>query len=545
MDGAFISWVGVYRGGRALRYLPHRFDEIIILPLPFVDRLIVQAYTQNPAAARQTLAYLSDSTNQQQLAALAMGGIAATMLGRCHTVGDITAIGQELAWIPNPPPASLGPIVPQFLEISQGVGAAQQASSPYRHRELLQPPLSKLRHLKESLIFGQNPRLTTEFGTAVEQWLTILETAHRTLAEQSNLSAEIPQCYVAGPALDPNNARSRFKGRQDLFRDIEGLLLSDPPPVLLLYGGRRTGKTSALKYLNQQLGPDLIPLLIDIQGAASATTLSGLAQNLANQMINTARQTRNLHLPAPNVDDLKRDPFPALQTWFERIEKTAPGKRFLLCLDEFERLSEVVEATNSRAPLNFLRHLLQHRQQWHLLFSSAHTLAELPTYWSDYLINSRTLRVSYLKKEEARDLILNPIPDFPPIYPPSVVDEIVRLSRCQPFLVQLLCFSLVEHLNQHHRTQSTLNDIPAIIPKALAEGGMYFRELWQSTLTPPEQQLLQALLNGHTLTQFPGALFQSLIEKEILEKTPTGYDFQVPLVKRFISDTIKPMGAGA
>lgn len=62
--------------------------------------------------------------------------------------------------------------------------------------------------------------------------------------------------------------------------------------------------------------------------------------------------------------------------------------------------------TTIYVPLNFLRNILQHRRQWILLFSGSHTFDELPSYWSDYLINTRTIRVSFLDEESARSLII-------------------------------------------------------------------------------------------------------------------------------------------
>jgi AAA+ ATPase superfamily predicted ATPase len=51
------------------------------------------------------------------------------------------------------------------------------------------------------------------------------------------------------------------------------------------------------------------PLLVDVQGAASATTLSGLAENLATQIIEAARRLpRRLDLPYPNKNKLAQDP---------------------------------------------------------------------------------------------------------------------------------------------------------------------------------------------------------------------------------------------
>ncbi len=79
--------------------------------------------------------------------------------------------------------------------------------------------------------------------------------------------------------------------------------------MLLLYGGRRTGKTSALKYLPYKIQANILPLLVDLQGAAAATTLKGLAENLAQQIIEAARRLpRKVHLPNPDASKLAEDP---------------------------------------------------------------------------------------------------------------------------------------------------------------------------------------------------------------------------------------------
>jgi AAA+ ATPase superfamily predicted ATPase len=107
----------------------------------------------------------------------------------------------------------------------------------------------------------------------------------------------------------------------------------------------------------------------------------------------------------------------------------------------------VVEATGSRTPLNFLRNVLQHRASWTLLFSGSHEPKELPDYWSDYLINTRTLRVSYLDEDSARELIVQPVEDFTDIYDRTAIDTIIHLTRCQPYLIQLTCQEVMHSLN--------------------------------------------------------------------------------------------------
>ena len=523
--------------------LPPYFDQLIHLPIPLMDSFIVKAYHQNSVAAQQTINYLIDSTNKQKVALKAMVGIAIDSLNRCQNSQDIVAITEQLAWIPSPPPAEIGSVLPEFLAISQDVRAAENASSAYLQSEMLATPLTKLNRLRESLVLGKNAALATSFASIVQRWLSILETSRQTLEEAALDSAEIPQVYVAGPALNPENSSSRFKGRLDVFREIESLARSSQPPVLLLYGGRRTGKTSALKFLPQKVGSELVPLSIDIQGAAAATTLSGLAEFIADEIVEAARRNRNLQLPAVDRESLNIDPFMALQKWFVQIEKFAPGKRFLLCLDEFERLEEVVKETGSRSPLNFLRYILQHRANWILLFSGSHTLDELNPYWNDYLINTQSLRMTYLHEAEARDLIQHPIDNFPDIYTEAAIDEIIYLTRCQPYYVQLMCRVLVDRLNAINREKTRLNqekqrqlaqgDVKAAILKSLEQGGAAFRERYQE-LTESEREFLDKLIDEPVLAVAESRSWQRLVEKEVLEVTEKGYRFQVPLFQKFV-----------
>ncbi|MHC5739683.1 ATP-binding protein [Nostoc sp.] len=528
-----------------LRYLPPRFDELIILPLPFMDVMIVEAYRKNPDVARETINYLITSTNQQKVAAQAISGIAVDILNRCQRLSDIVEIANQLAWIPSPPPKELGVVLPQFLEISQDIRASEEATSLYRQYELLNIPINALRQLGQSLALTKDARVAVSFGNAAQGWLTILETAQRILEEQAQQSQEIRQVYIAGNSLDPETAKNRFKGRIDIFREIETFALSEQPPVLLLYGGRRTGKTSALKYLPYRIQANIVPLLVDLQGAASATTLKGLAENLAQQITEAARRLpRRVYLPNPDANKLAEDPFPALQTWLTEIERNNSGKQFLLCLDEYERLGEVVKATSSRAPLNFIRNLVQHQRKWILLFSGSQELSELDDYWSDYLINTRALRMTYLHELEARDLIQQPVENFRNIYEPTAVDEIIQVTRCQPYLVQLVCYEVVELLNRDIRrnrreadtAKATAQDVKEVIPVVLERGDQYFRELWKS-LTDSDRSLLRRIIHGETPTQQDKGVIRKLTRKEIL--TSEGNAFQVPLVQKYIEQLLE------
>ncbi|NJR16987.1 MAG: ATP-binding protein [Calothrix sp. CSU_2_0] len=547
------------KGNKAkwLTYLPPRFNQRILISLPFISQIIVEAHHENPTAARETINYLLNCTNQQKLANQAIQKIAINKLQKCKTLEEIVEINNQLNWIPRPLPNPLGLVLPQLLDVSQDLKASMEATSPYSKYKSLDDPIFKLRQLCRNLEDGKNANLARIFGSIIQHWLSILETAKPNLKELALIKAEIRQVYIAGNALDPQKAKERFKGRDRIFRQVENLALADQPPVLLLYGRRRTGKTSALKYLPNRVAANLVPLLVDFQNAAIATTLSGLAEQLAKQIFEAAKKLpRRLDFPDPGaIFRVSTDPFIALENWFGEIERTFPKMRFLLCLDEFLRLDEFIQATGSKAPLNFLRSIIQHSQQWIVLFSASHLHHEFPDYWNDYLINTISIQLDYLQESEARELIERPVEDFPDnIYEPTAVDEIIRLTRCHPYLVQLVCYQIIELLNHYIRTENrlpktttaTVDDVTKSIPKVLERGKSYFQELWK-VLQPEEQDVLQRIIQNQHLAPLDNKVVRWLIKKEILEASSEcsqdllyqNVCFQVPLVQKYIEQEIE------
>ena len=164
-------------------------------------------------------------------------------------------------------------------------------------------------------------------------------------------------------------------------------------------------------------------------------------------------------------------------------------------------------------------------------------LNELNPYWDDYLINTRSLRISYLNKLEAEHLIRQPVADFPNIYTEKAIQEIIRLTRCQPYFVQLICFELVEFLNQQQKKKATSDDVNAIIPKVLEVGGNTFRERLRALAKPTQRFLIDHVEQSEPITvagdQLPTV--RRLIRKEILEAVGDRYQFQVPLFKIFVA----------
>ncbi len=72
----------------------------------------------------------------------------------------------------------------------------------------------------------------------------------------------------------------------------------------------------------------------------------------------------------------------------------------------------------------------------------------------------------------------------------------------------------------------------------LQRGGEYFRELRKS-LSDRDRNLLQRLVQGETPAPQYKAVLRKLERKEILEKTESGYHFQVTLVQNYVEQVVE------
>jgi hypothetical protein len=132
-----------------------------------------------------------------------------------------------------------------------------------------------------------------------------------------------------------------------------------------------------------------------------------------------------------------------------------------------------------------------------------------------------------------------------------VVHEILRLTHCQPALVQLLCSEIVEEANARKTLHAAPAVLEAAITRALTSGGsFYFRNVWdEMTGTDPGSIAAgQAILRRLAEADSPLPLdlgnadvatrraADRMVRLDVIEEVAGGYQFEVPLVKRWIAE---------
>jgi hypothetical protein len=527
------------------------WDEWQYLPIWGLCRHLLLVLDKNPTEGQAALNYLSTS-RQRWAAQAAQIELDARQLEKCSDAHEIGEIQQILTISELVSPADT--IFRSFNSISADTNAALNQTSTYNQRLALTEVTDKQINNLVRELTKSSDKYAVRFRPIAQRWQNIIDMHLQNLLKESELRQEIDPPYIIGVPV--TNRQQLFVGRTDISKKLEKLLLDRRSPPLLLYGQRRTGKTSLLNNLGRLLPTSIIPLFVDLQGSiSSAKDHTGFLYNLAKAMINSAQRQRNLKLPPLAYETIAIAPFTRFDEWLDQLETALAGNTALLALDEFEVLDRVLNEGrfNENDVLGMLRNLIQHRPKFKVLLAGSHTLDEFQR-WSSYLINAQVIHLGYLQAAEARQLIETPIENFALRYEPSASQRVLDITKGHPFLVQLLCAEIVALKNDQDpsiRRLATLADVEAAIPETLEHGSMFFSDIERNQLDAQSLQVLRyfaqqgegaiissADLAAHfteraEIAESISGSIELLLRRELIETKPSGYSIQLELIRRW------------
>jgi hypothetical protein len=149
-----------------------------------------------------------------------------------------------------------------------------------------------------------------------------------------------------------------------------------------------------------------------------------------------------------------------------------------------------------------------HRTRFLLI--TARSFTRLGPHWSDRLISAQTRRIEVLGEKEARELLTEPVPGFPDIYPPGGVEHLLAMTACHPYLLQLTAYQLTKRLNDAGRLKASQDDITAALDQILEENAL-FQNLWDD-LPEEQKRFLACLAQGKDPQTVPGLAPEALLQ---------------------------------
>ena len=547
--------------------MPPYTTELLWLPLPNHTQMLVGTFSKDTALGLATFKKMQaislpgfQITIQKSLPAIVADRFA-TIRTTAELINSITP-SQPL--LPFLIPAFYQPDeITRFAETSKSgkseidivflilqrlvqdiLAALQGGSSALRERglERLVDQLKKLPSQLPEL--GLKPQAVKRWQPAIRRWQDILTLE---IAEQQKTSqGEFLNPFQYGNPLRPDRA-AIFKGRQDFADRLVRSILDRNCPTLVLHGPRRAGKTSFLLNLPRLLPSDLVPIYLDMQQSSMTASEGDFCYGLV-RAIDRDTRSQGLQLPPiPSRQDFATKPYPTLEDWLDLALPKLGERRLLLNLDEFEKIGSAIKDNRiSERLFDQLRSMIQHYDRLGFLFSGVQTLEELGPRWSNYFISVVPMEMQYLERHEAEDLLLNPDPEFILQYDAGIVDEILRLTHCQPYLLQLIGSAIVNQANLQHTQLATIALLQTAIQDAFTNGEPYFTNIWTefTGTTPAEviagQKILIALAQGNphveTNDEPTTAARRRLLRYHVIERFGDIDKIEIPLFEQWVRE---------
>jgi hypothetical protein len=507
-----------------------------------LEEILSTVYQHHPALAKTAILQLS---NTHQRWAIKASQIESNIQypARCQTIKDIAQVHSQLVVDDNlKNEGDVGKGLIKLNEISLQV--AKALNQPVNIQEM---ELQKVSATLNGVITfsGNNDDNLKRLLEVAKSWQMIISNHIAEFLQKR----ELPNPYIFGPPLE--DGQQTFVSRPIVDSRIKSLLQDHSSPTLLLYGQRRTGKTSLLKNLGKRLPENFLMMFIDCQGALSAAPNQvSFFYNLIRVLIKEGkRNPSELRLRQPSMEELQSDPMARFDEWLDTVEEAIGGKTLLIALDEFVTLERAfAEKRLDRASLlGMFRNIIQHRSRFRLLFSGTHTFKELQ-HWANYMIGVQLIHLNYLSDDEAEQLIERPMEYFPLRYAADASQRIKALTHNHPALIQLLCGELVtlkDRQSVEKRLYVQLEDVEAVLPQVFENGGFFFADIEQNQVDDKGRAILYFLATQGEGVVVSQEMLQAqfdfevkvtlreLLQRELVEEGNGGWHFQVELVRQW------------
>ncbi|MBV9615990.1 MAG: AAA family ATPase, partial [Ktedonobacteraceae bacterium] len=401
---------------------------------------------------------------------------------------------------------------------------------------VIKPDANSL-HLKFSIVYGD----------AEARDKVLMFGDHLNLVEKSTVFKPIPNPYTSGT---PVHDASMFYGREEDLEFLkENLSNVTGNIVIILYGQRRSGKTSLLyQLINTPILDPHIPIYIDMQNEAYKMSVASLLRSIAFS-IHKELKKRKLEIERPGMKDFVEDPTFSFNLFLNDVEVLLGKRRLVILIDEFEVLEhEVTKQAMDPEIFGYLRSLMQHRRSINFLVAGTHRIEQLTAGYRSVFFNiARHYQLKNLSAKAATQLIVQPVQGFLE-YDPFSVKKIRQLTADQPYLIHLVCRSLIEHCNLQQKCYVTINDINIALDRVIETGKAHFGWIWDQISL--EERLVLSVVSQESqhegglvsLTEIEetyrhfGLVFnrkkvlqalQQLIDADVLVGGPDGTQFRV------------------
>jgi len=272
---------------------------------------------------------------------------------------------------------------------------------------------------------------------------------------------EIPNPYSRYSGGSPVEDETMFFGRSSLVdRIAQHMSTGDAGQCFVLYGQKRSGKSSVLKQVEKRLTSKALFASLSA-GAFDPTRLWGSFARLLVQELEFRLEDAGLEIPAswPSRNDVDNQPIETIRDISRAMNRL--GHRLIVAIDEFTYIYE-----NSQTSIeDFMRgwKALLEAKTFNALLIGQDTMPRFKQAYPNEFGVTHDERISYLSVSEAERLATQPIfRNRQSRYRGQAFQKLFDLTAGSPFFMQIVCDRLVRHLNARHAPFVTEADIEQV-----------------------------------------------------------------------------------
>ena len=255
-----------------------------------------------------------------------------------------------------------------------------------------------------------------------------------------------------------------FFGRDDMIQNLANSLLDDRNRCIIIYGQKRTGKTSIFDHLKKKLENNFIILSFSV--GSDITSENNFYKSVKIELLDYLEDNDFDDDVIDYFQDFEINDFLDFQRFMFKARKDIGGisnKEILLMIDEFTHIYTYIKDDAYAIDKNFM-------DKWKAMieknmFKSALIGQDfMPEFINEYANQFQVtdpVYVSYLRREDAIKLVVNPIlmKNGESRYLEKSDEMIVNWFNGQPYYLQTYCSILVNYLNAHQQQNYITNAI--------------------------------------------------------------------------------------
>ena len=392
--------------------------------------------------------------------------------------------------------------------------------------------------------------LSLRFRSASGQFA---ESPARTVAatlEPARRFVSVANPYSRYSGGTPVEEQKMFFGRRELLERIHSEVTSGPlGQCFVLYGQKRSGKSSVLRQLAKRLHPPNLAIYLSLgtidTARAERSFVQACIDSLYERLVHDFDMTDIMEQHWPREFQVESSPIESFRRSVRASRRMLEARkgwrdvRPIFLIDEFTYVYEYIrEGLLTPAFMRQWKSLLASRT-FDAVLVGQDTMPRFKEAYPNEFGVTPDERISYLSEQEARALAEDPIMmGSESRYKGASLDRLIGLTAGSAFYLQIFCDRLVQHLNRNRLafiTESVVGDVlgqltmgPAALP--MDKFDPLITAAGESVALAPKEQYLALLtrvaLNPSITSQDVGAedasLVRDLFAREVLERDASG-----------------------